>query len=334
MSELTLGPAAFYHRRAFTLVELLVVIAIIGVLIGLLLPAVQSTREAARRSVCSNNLKQIGLAFHTHENMYKRFPSGHWHRGGGNAAWGWGVFILPFAEQETLFTTLNHAGNTLNTLTSATSPGLRSGSPDAAAQALQQPLAMYRCPSDNTGPLNALSDFGSRLIIANNHPALATSNYIASAGDGRYNTASPPQSFGPQNTTDSLGAMFGWDGNRGLATKDFIDGLSKTFLVGERAGAGSVADANAGNGSFAAVWPGNGDPNRGTSSEGGGRCYGRTMPSWYLNEFADPNINSKGYNSFHSGGCMFLFCDGAVVFQSDATEPTVLKAIGNRKDGE
>jgi len=328
------APAIPRRRSGFTLIELLVVIAIIGVLVGLLLPAVQTARESSRRTVCSNNLKQMGLAFHVHENTYQQFPAGHWYRGSTNAAWGWGVFILPFAEEETLFTTLNHASNTLNSLTSSTSPGLRSGSPSAAAQALQQPVALYRCPSDITDPLNALSDFGSRLVIANNHPALATSNYVASAGDGRYSTASPPQSLGPENYKDSSGALFGWQSDRGLAAKDFTDGLSKTFLIGERAGSSSVADANAGTGSFAAVWAGNGRPGNGTSTSGAGRCYGRTVPSWYLNEFSNSSANSKGYTSYHSGGCMFLLCDGSVTFQSDSTEPTVLKAIVNRKDGE
>jgi prepilin-type N-terminal cleavage/methylation domain-containing protein len=98
----------------FTLVELLVVIAIIGTLVGLLLPAVQTARESARRSTCTNNLKQIGVAIHNFESANKAFPAGHKHDSGGNSAWGWGVYILPFLEQQEIFDLINPMANTPN----------------------------------------------------------------------------------------------------------------------------------------------------------------------------------------------------------------------------
>lgn len=91
-------------KGGFTLVELLVVIAIIGILIALLLPTVQAAREAARRSSCTNSLKQIGLGLHNHHDTFNHFPAGFYHVHGGNAKgnWGWGAHILPFVEQGNL----------------------------------------------------------------------------------------------------------------------------------------------------------------------------------------------------------------------------------------
>src|SRR5262245_60446709 len=103
-------------RRGFTLVELLVVIAIIGVLVALLLPAVQSAREAARRSQCANNLKQLALGIHSYADTWQKMPSAC--MGGITGAtdddgWSWATAILPFVEQQALFMQLNPQGEQL-----------------------------------------------------------------------------------------------------------------------------------------------------------------------------------------------------------------------------
>lgn len=134
------------HRRsAFTLVELLVVIAIIGVLIALLLPAVQAAREAARRTQCVNNLKQLSLACHNYHDVNQKFPPGYG-KGPNSRAWGWGTFILPHMELGNLFDTLN--------------PDLINGQyptnvPTSPADNIyNSPVDAFICPSDPGSHLN------------------------------------------------------------------------------------------------------------------------------------------------------------------------------------
>ena len=175
------------RRLGFTLIELLVVIAIIAILIALLLPAVQQAREAARRTQCKNNLKQIGLAMHNYHDVYTTFPPGHMFDTtipGGNAnsfqhpeMWAWGAFILPFVDQAPLFNQLNVSQRRLTDL-------LAEG-PDVAAL-IQIPLSVYHCPSDPGG--GGLAD---PALIWNSPGVLAggmsdfragSSNYVANLG--------------------------------------------------------------------------------------------------------------------------------------------------------
>ena len=142
---------------AFTLVELLVVIAIIGVLVALLLPAVQAAREAARRSQCLNNLKQLGLAAQLHESAKKAFPEGVrvWNLNAGsahgNASFGWGGLSLPYIEQTALGQQYTAIPNFPDyNWQTATGPG---GSPNAG-ELSKTPLPVFMCPSDVMGPIN------------------------------------------------------------------------------------------------------------------------------------------------------------------------------------
>ena len=195
------GYSRLVTRRGFTLVELLVVIAIIGILIALLLPAVQAAREAARRSSCSNQLKQVGLAMHNYHDTFQTFPPAFTrYVGDGNDGWGWGVFIMPFLEQGPLYDQLN--------------PG-QQRIPSATSQPLyslcQTHVAAYRCPSDIGPPLNSYrGNFG-------------TSNYIGVWGahqDGGHHT-------------DRGNGMLYYSSD--VTMRHVLDGTSNVLMIGERA---------------------------------------------------------------------------------------------------
>ena len=141
----------------FTLIELLVVIAIIAILIGLLLPAVQKVREAAARSKCSNNLKQLGLAFHMYQDSNGALPTG-WVTSNTvmpSPGWSWAIIILPYVEQGPLYNQINP---------DVAIPG---GAPTANAL-LQTPLSVYRCPSDPGQSVNSvLNNYGMNNYVVN-----------------------------------------------------------------------------------------------------------------------------------------------------------------------
>ena len=143
------------RSRGFTLIELLVVIAIIAILIALLLPAVQQAREAARRTQCKNNMKQIGLAMHNYHDVHLCFPPGYitttpcesatvWPacNAGELGLYSWGTFVLPYIDQSNLY----------NQLTPGTVPLQVNLTIPAVLQSLRQPLSMFLCPSD-PGPI-------------------------------------------------------------------------------------------------------------------------------------------------------------------------------------
>ena len=153
-----MSPCSRSHK-GFTLIELLVVIAIIAVLIALLVPAVQKVREAAARSQCQNNLKQIGLAAHSYHDTYKKLPAGWVVKGGTqpNPGWSWATLILPYIEQAPLYNTINP---------DVTTPGGATANTNT-----QTAIAIYRCPSDagtSLYPINStLNNFGFSNYVCN-----------------------------------------------------------------------------------------------------------------------------------------------------------------------
>jgi len=331
-------------QAAFTLVELLVVIAIIGVLIGLLLPAVQAARESARRSSCTNNLKQIGIAFHNHESAKKRLPSGHQHCSGNDPGWGWGVFILPYAERTDMYNELFKATTSGSFVTLSSAIYTVKNVPDSLmARTMLTPISTYRCATDVTKSLNELSNFGKTVVHMDVSLGqyLPTSNYVASTGTAAPQNKTDPGGvlFGKQAFTDdtpSNGLFTSDKGMLGIQYRNITDGLSKTLLVGERSGATSQAEAQSPGdrkASFAAVWAGDGSSTDGSSVDGGGRCYGRVSTSVALNVFNNSGYNGKFFNSLHSNGSNFLLCDGSVMFLTDNTSNQLLVDMGLRANG-
>jgi prepilin-type N-terminal cleavage/methylation domain-containing protein/prepilin-type processing-associated H-X9-DG protein len=275
-------------RTGFTLIELLVVIAIIGILIGMLLPAVQKIRESALRSDCANNLKQIGLALQSYHDANQGFPPGYRAFGpylDGSAdtspGWGWAAYILPFLEQTPLHRQLNFYQPIQN------SPGM------------QTMVKVYRCPSDqdSEGTFMVPDGFGNPVCLA------APTSYAACCGDDAADT---------RDTTGN--GVFYRNSHTRIA--EITDGTSQTILVGERAWANA-------NGAWAGAIPG-GVLKRGQSNPCQPNIPGAWYPSSTLavahahlnNAMVDPD-GSAGMDDFssrHNGGSNFVFADGSVHF--------------------
>jgi len=281
------------RKRAFTLIELLVVIAIIAILIALLLPAVQQAREAARRTQCKNNLKQIGLALHNYADTFRTFPSGWIYSGVANReCWAWPALILPYLDQAPLHAQLRvNEGSIADNLLSTNWQPIVAG--------LETTLVAYRCPSDTgyqgNGKIHADRHFGGGVGFVAHNFVPGLTNYIGSNGHGS----------GRAGYEENTGLFFG---GSAIDFRDITDGTSNTFAVGER-------DTQlCRSGSWPGVRNGNGLGSRGVFCV---VAHARVK----LNESVlpwndDPDGCGQGWSSLHTGGAHFLFCDGSTRFIS------------------
>jgi prepilin-type N-terminal cleavage/methylation domain-containing protein/prepilin-type processing-associated H-X9-DG protein len=295
-------------RRAFTLIELLVVIAIIGVLIGLLLPAVQKVREAANRAKCLNNLKQLGVAMHNYHSTYEVLPAGAVYEYSGS----WMLLIMPFIEQQAVYAKYpkwgDHATNNR----------------DIPIQ-----IALCTCPSDTPAKPGGHTYNGA-----------AYHNYAANFGNTAVvdpNGAAPMYTLNTYNGFTLAGAPFGYVKSERLT--DITDGTSNTLMLAEVV-QGQRVDVRGfpwwGDGAafVTSLRPNDSNPDLVTHSYCDGKppnppanCPGQSDPNGYP-------IRAFAARSRHSGGVNVMFCDGSGRFITDAIDATTWAHLGTSQGGE
>ena len=299
-------------RRGFTLIELLVVIAIIGVLIALLLPAVQAAREAARRTQCSNNLKQLGLALHNYHDAIGSFPPGFISLPGSDGdnigpGWGWNSQILTRMEQSPLYNSINFSlpiefvQNQTSRLISVSS---------------------LICPSD--------ASFKQTFTVVDdstngNNLGAAICDISSSNYPGCFGTGDPSDIPGRDNGN---GMFFR---NRVVRIADILDGTSQTLAVGERSQNLSRATWT-GAVTHAAVPITELQTEDGLDPEGGD-----SLILSHTGELDGPNSKPTHADQFwsrHPGGAQFCFADGSVRFIKERRPLRVFQALGTRAGSE
>ena len=304
-------------RVGFTLIELLVVIAIIGILVALTLPAVQQAREAARRTQCRNNLKQLALAFHNHEATFGYFPTGGW----GwtwigspdmgydqNQSGGWFYNILGFVDEQPL----RDLG----------------GTPDTNLQRLSKAVALFNCPSRRAGlpyPYTQSWNLQETAVPVGVFPPTAKTDYAANAGDQFAN-----EIFGgPPDRATGISSAYVWPDTSGCTGISFqrskvemahvVDGTSNTFMIGEKYlnPASYVNGLDAGDNESAFTGYDN-DVFRTTAQ----------APLHDTRGLAD----TFRFGSIHTAGMQMALCDGSVRTISYNIDLTTYQRLGHRSD--
>jgi prepilin-type N-terminal cleavage/methylation domain-containing protein/prepilin-type processing-associated H-X9-DG protein len=301
----------FSHRRAFTLIELLVVIAIIGILIGLLLPAVQKVREAASRTRCVNNLKQMGLACHMNHDIHGYLPSAGWgwtwvgdpSRGSGRRQpGGWIYQLLPFVEQQSLY-------------------NMPVDGPSATTMAAT-PVSIFNCPTRRSGGpypggLHGYTNFGGFTA-----GSMAKTDYASNTGDGNdqaggagpANLAAGDATNWPSYASSNTGVIYVGSETR---FADIVNGTSNTIMIGEKYL--NPTEYFTGN------------------DAGDNECMYVGSDNDISRSCAFPPMQDRAgltdydhYGSAHAAGVNFVYCDGSVSLVAYTIDSATFTKMGRR----
>ena len=313
MTTLTSTARSRRFQHGFTLIELLVVIAIIAILIALLLPAVQQAREAARRTQCRNNLKQIGLAMHNYHDSHKCFPKnmGCYINGStcvslGLSAWSWRALILPYIDQAPLYNKINFEAGVTAT----------AGSPSNLDIA-RMPMQAYLCPSNPNGGLT--SQETDNYLYSNWCLPVSTCDRTAPLGVTDYKGINGVSY--PTSSTSPAYPQGMWDRRPGgvLRIRDVTDGTTNVIFIAE-----NLPQSHA--------WP--------TWAGWHAPLNTAVGPNYVWTQLTNPGIRTThgwtsyvSASSYHQGGVHVLLVDGSTQFLSSNINLALYQQLGNPQDG-
>jgi prepilin-type N-terminal cleavage/methylation domain-containing protein/prepilin-type processing-associated H-X9-DG protein len=294
------------RRPAFTLIELLLVLAILGTLLAISLSGIHKVRDAANRTACANNLKQLGLACHSYHDAAQVFPPGYKASPGVDPlavqpGWGWAAHLLPYLEQTALRQQIDMC---------------RPVEDPANAAARLTTVPAFRCLADSgqSQAFTIVSATGQAITQA------APSSYAASCGAAELDSIPGP-----------MEGVFYRNSRIGIA--DIIDGTSTTCLIGDRASSWSLGPW-AGVVQSAVLLGGPRNPARQNPDATEPAPYLCLAQTREINDWTDRDGALDDFHSEHPGGINMLFADGAVLFLQQSMDPIIFAALGTRAGGE